>query len=80
MCSYCEENEEKNMIIGKSIKTSEFRKTAGYERNSKDKYPLLELSIHKGIDEEAALMIENNFGIRYVNVNYCPFCGRKLAG
>lgn len=81
MCNYCNEKEEKNMIIGKCIRTSEFKKTAGYEKYSKDKYPLLELSIYKGTeDEEAALLIENNFGMRYININYCPFCGRKLIG
>lgn len=81
MCSYCKEKEEKDMIIGKAIKTSEFNRTVGYERNSEDKYPLLEMFIHKGKnDKEAALVIENNFGFRYINISYCPFCGRKLVG
>ena len=29
-------------------------------------------------DEKAGLMINSGNGYRFVDINYCPFCGRKL--
>lgn len=71
ICKYCEE--EDNSITGKSI---------GYSsRKLVDYIDYLNLFILKGAsDEKAGLMIENTIGARYIDINYCPFCGRKLGG
>lgn len=83
-CIYCKEID--NSIHGISIRNSEWKKTAGYKPQEnykaiKDYYrpealELLELFTLKG---KAGLMINNISGARYIDINYCPFCGRKLV-
>lgn len=80
MCEYCEENTE---ILGKVIRSYEFKETAGYkerkQNNPYNMYKYLEMFILKGkTDKKAGLMIDTGFGARYIDINYCPFCGRKL--
>lgn len=77
-CELCEEKD--NHITGKSIRTTEFKETYGYSSNKLVGYnDYLNLFILKGKkDEKAGLMIENIIGARYIDINYCPFCGRKL--
>ena len=78
MCEYCREA-EKLEIAGKTIKTNEWQETAGYNA-PKDKIDFLELFILKGkTDKKAGLMIYNENGARYIDIDYCPFCGRKLG-
>lgn len=77
ICNYCYSKNNKS-INGKPIRFNEFRNTSGYTepKNYKD---YLELFILKGDkDEKAGLMIENINGTRFIDINYCPFCGRKL--
>lgn len=77
MCEYCRES-EKLEIAGKIIRTFEWKETAGYEapRNRND---FLEMFILKGKkDKKAGLMIDSGCGFRYIDINYCPMCGRKL--
>ena len=78
-CEYCDEKD--NHITGKSIRTTEFKETYGYSsRKLVDYIDYLNLFILKGAsDEKAGLMIENTIGARYIDINYCPFCGRKLV-
>jgi len=76
MCEYCEKN-KKGIIMGKTISTSEFQKTAGYVE--KEGNSLLEIWILKNKeDEKAGLMINTTGGIRFVDIDYCPFCGEKI--
>ena len=78
MCEYCREA-EKLEIAGKTIKTNEWQETAGYKA-PKNKIDFLELFILKGkTDKKAGLMLYNENGARYIDINYCPFCGRKLG-
>lgn len=75
-CVYCYEREKH--IAGKSIRTYEWKQTAGYKVTN-DYRNYLDLFILKGKkDKKAGLMIENINGCRYIDINYCPFCGRKL--
>lgn len=78
MCEYCRSSYKGN-INGKAITTNKWKKTAGYKENwaKRDK---LDLFILKGkTDKKAGLMIENENGARYIDIDYCPFCGRKLG-
>ena len=77
MCDYCFITAKKN-IIGKSIYTDDFKKTAGYREPKKYK-DYLDLFILKNEnDKKAGLMIDNGNGYRFIDIDYCPFCGRKL--
>ncbi len=74
MCEYCREKE--GHISGKAVNTFEWRETAGYKPQS---CTYLEMFILKGkTDRKAGLMINNGDGARYIDINYCPICGRKL--
>ncbi len=76
ICPYC--YEEHGHIRGKVIHTYNLKPTAGYKEptNYKD---CLDVFILKGKEEKyAGLMIDNMNGARYVDIRYCPFCGRKL--
>ena len=75
ICPYCRgENEE---IRGKTFCTDDFKKTAGYSEPTYRDH--LEMFILKSKnDKYAGLMIENINGARYIDIRYCPFCGRKL--
>lgn len=81
MCNLCENH--------KIVSTCEWKKTAGYEpeRNNNcyrdyidpKAFELLEMFILKGKnDKKAGLMINTINGARYIDINYCPMCGRKL--
>ena len=76
MCNYCFTKDEE--IFGKSIRTDNFKKTAGY-RKPKNYKDYLDLFILKNKnDKKAGLMIDNGNGYRFIDIDYCPFCGRKL--
>ena len=77
MCEYCKISKD-FWVTGKLIRSYEFKKTAGYKepRNSND---VLEIFILKGNrDKKAGLMINSGCGFRYIDICYCPMCGRKL--
>lgn len=79
MCKYCCTNEN-NEILGRTIRHYELKKTAGY-KPPKSEYDIdfLELFILKlKKDKKAGLMLNNKNGIRYIDINYCPMCGRRL--
>lgn len=79
MCEYCKES-RKNDIAGKTIRTNDFKHTAGYHYKNPYKIDYLEIFILKGEnDEKAGLMINNGNGFRYIDIEFCPFCGRKLG-
>lgn len=77
MCEYCKISKD-FWINGKMIRSYELKKTAGYE-DPQNRNDVLEMFILKGKkDKKAGLMINSGCGFRYVDINYCPMCGRKL--
>ncbi len=76
MCNYCRFIGKE--IHGKAIKPNEFKKTAGYiePKNYRDYLDLFILKNEN--DDKAGLMIDNGNGYRFIDIDYCPFCGRKL--
>lgn len=78
-CSYC--REKNGFISGTSIKYDDWKKTAGYSFENDYIIDFLEAFILKGEnDKYAGLMVNSGNGFRYIDINYCPFCGRKLGG
>lgn len=87
MCKFCKE--EDGRIHGQWI-INEWKPTAGYhpERNKDcfnkyikpEAFEILEMCIMKGkTDKKAGLIINTISGGRYIDINYCPMCGRKLS-
>ena len=87
MCEYCYENEK--YIHGKTIKTEELKATAGFNGKFYNEclkscykpeiFNMLELFILKSErDKKAGLMLNTINGTRFIDINYCPICGRKL--
>lgn len=77
MCKYCYQRKD-NEISGKPIFQYEWKETAGYEA-PKNKNDFLEMFILKcKNDEKAGLMIDTGYGYRYIDIKYCPMCGRRL--
>lgn len=77
MCEYCYQSKD-NEISGKPIFQYEWKETAGYEP-PKDRNDFLEMFILKlKNDKKAGLMIDSGYGYRYIDINYCPMCGRRL--
>lgn len=75
ICPYC--REENGEIRGKTFHTDDFKQTAGYlEPIYKDYLEVFILKNKK--DKYAGLMIDNLRGARYIDIRFCPFCGRKL--
>lgn len=92
MCEYCRESKDnKGWITGSYVaRTSDWKNTAGYnpKRNEScfnkyarpEAFEFLEAFILKGkADEKAGLIINTISGGRYIDINYCPMCGRKLS-
>ena len=78
MCEYCHKKDG-GEIMGKTIRQFEWKETAGYE-SPKNRNDFLEMFILKlKNDKKAGLMIDNGYGYRYIDINYCMFC-RKEAG
>lgn len=78
-CLYCKG--DNNSVRGKIIYTDEFEQTHGYSvRLGIREKEYLHAYILKGKEDKyAGFMIENQTGARYINIKYCPFCGRKLS-
>lgn len=80
-CLYCSKDKYYNgAITGKTIRTQDFKETHGYSSRMRSKErDYLNIFILKGEkDKYAGLMVENINGARYVDIKYCPFCGRKI--
>ena len=78
MCEYCHKKDD-GEIMGKTIRQFEWKETAGYKPPEK-RNDFLEMFIIKGKDDKkAGLMIDNGYGYRYIDINYCMFCGRRLG-
>ncbi len=75
MCKYCEETTSKNHWSGKKfdvIPTTYLK--------SKSNYDKLNCFIMKcPADKDAGLMIGTYEGYSYIDIKYCPMCGRKLG-
>lgn len=90
MCDYCNDyyimNDQSDIsVCGKMVKTSDLRHMIGFddvtvEVNGRLVHnSFLQMYIYKTRDDDkASLMIETIDGIRYIDIEYCPFCGRKL--
>ena len=81
-CKYCRNSDNyPGAIFGYSIRTHELKETHGYSvSKNPDIIDYLQLFILKGQnDKNAGLMLDNIYGARYVEINYCPFCGRKIG-
>ena len=78
MCEYCYKKDD-GEIMGKTIRQFEWKETAGYEPPEK-RNDFLEMFILKcKNDKKAGLMIDSGYGYRYIDINYCPMCGRRLG-
>lgn len=79
MCKYCKTDNEIDIIIGDHIPKEKIKKTIGYKPSSFYRDDL-DFMISKGkADKKAGLMITTMCGTRYIDINYCPFCGRKVS-
>ena len=75
MCKYCEIKGSKHDIAGKEFKVN--KTIVLKEKPNTDN---LVCFILKGQDDKnAGLMIGTFEGYHYININYCPMCGRKLS-
>ena len=79
MCEFCDANSKGEILSGKPVRTFEWQKTAGYKAPEK-RNDFLEMFILKlKNDKKAGLMVDNGYGCRYVDIDYCMFC-RKETG
>lgn len=79
MCEFCNTNSKGEILSGKPVRTYEWQKTAGYYE-SQNKRDFLEMFILKNkADKKAGLMVDSGYGYRWVDIDYCPFCGRRLG-
>lgn len=74
MCDYCIEDKEYH-ISGKNLIVALTETT---KLNSRYCKPTCFILKGKN-DNKAGLMIDNWNGCSYVDINYCPMCGRKLG-
>lgn len=79
MCEYCYKRDD-GEIMGRTIRTNDLKKTAGYEE-LKNRNDFLEMFILKlKNDKNPGLMIDNGYGYRYIDINYCMFCRKEAGG
>lgn len=75
MCQYCETKNSKSDIAGKEFKVNKTKVLR--EKTNTDN---LVCFILKGEDDkQAGIMIGTFEGYHYININFCPMCGRKLS-
>lgn len=75
MCEYCERQNSKSDIVGKEFKVN--KTNVLREKTNTDN---LVCFILKGEeDKQAGIMIGTFEGYHYININFCPMCGRKLS-
>lgn len=78
MCEYCKEDD--GYIHGKITYSYDWENTHGYSSRKGTEIDYLEMWIMKcKKDKKAGIMIDNGNGARYLDINYCPMCGRKLS-
>ena len=76
MCEYCKTYEDHKVIEGEPI--TEFKETIKFkECNDNSKLEIVILKARN--DKKAGLMVNTGTGYRYIDINYCPFCGRKIS-
>ena len=74
MCKYCELG-DKTHITGAYFDMKLTKSTESNMRYYKPKCFIL-----KGKkDEKASLMLESYKGCSYIDINYCPLCGKRLG-
>ena len=79
MCEFCDANSKGEILSGKPVRTFEWQKTAGYKAPEK-RNDFLEMFILKlKNDKKAGLMIDNGYGCRYVDIDYCMFCRKEVG-
>lgn len=77
MCKFCDANSKGEILSGKPVRTFEWQKTAGYKAPEK-RNDFLEMFILKlKNDKKAGLMVDNGYGCRYVDIDYCMFCRKE---
>lgn len=76
MCEYCRSFGELKVIEGQSI--TNFKSTLSYKK-SRDTSFLEMIIIKSRNDKKAGLMINTGCGYRYIDIDYCPFCGRRIS-
>lgn len=70
----------KSKIQNGDIAGKEFKVNKTVFLREKSNSDNLRCFILKGLeDEKAGLMIGTYEGYHYININYCPMCGRKLG-
>ncbi len=74
MCKYCEQG-NKTHISGAYFDVMLTKSTESNIRYCKPKCFILKCEK----DEKAGLMLESYEGCGYIDINYCPMCGRKLG-
>ena len=79
MCEFCDANSKGEILSGKPVRTFEWQKTAGYKAPEK-RNDFLEMFILKlKNDKKAGLMVDNGYGCRYVDIDYCMFCRKEVG-
>ena len=74
MCEYCKIWKEDNTISGENMKVN---KTSALQARKHSEN--LEVFIMRNkADEYAGIMIGTYEGWHYIDINYCPMCGRKI--
>jgi hypothetical protein len=74
MCEYCRQTKDK-FLAGKDFEVHKTNKLRA--KNHTDNLYCFVLKSED--DEKAGLMIGTIEGYHYININYCPMCGRKLG-
>lgn len=73
MCEYCKNQDIENRIHGKPLY---IQKTAGYVLDDVIDTAWIMKCSNKDI---AGIMIMTQLGTEFIDINYCPMCGRKLG-
>ncbi len=71
MCEYCEKRDEKSILGKKFI----LQPTAGFHN---DRYYSSWIMKNKADEKAGIMIVTNNTNGVYIDINYCPMCGRKL--
>lgn len=74
MCKYCRELKEKT-ISGAYLELTPTKRTEEKQIYYEPKCFILKCKK----DKKAGLMINNYKCCHYIDINYCPMCGRKLG-
>lgn len=78
MCKYCNESEE-NHISGSYLKVIPTKSTKETEAYRPIYYKPRCFILKGKKDKKAGLMMDNLETCYYIDINYCPMCGKKLG-